>query len=200
MTLEPLFSIFPSAQEDLMKKHFIVFALVLAACNAGLAVAEAAPAIPWVASYNTPGQINLYGAAGLYGFSGLEASVGAEYIIGEFDIAGLLFDWGVAARAIAGINLFKGFGLDYGAAPMATLHFGTNFGDIWKFEFYIGLGLGLYGTLISGFNYTNHGTFNLGFGTVDGIAWKYNDNLSFIVDYALVGATMSYGVGVELKL
>jgi hypothetical protein len=183
-----------------MKSKVLILTLILSICCAGLAVADGNSAFPWAVSYNKDGQLNLYGAVGLYGFWGVEASAGAEMILGQFDIAGIPLDWGVAARAIVNLPLFTGYGfwIDWGAAPMATLHLGTDFGGIWKFEWYIGLGLGLYGSTSTYSGWWSP-PFGIGFGTVDGVAWRMTDNLSIIVDYAYIG-TSSYGIGVELKL
>ena len=71
-----------------MKKLFVVLVLVV--------VAAGAFADDIFASYNKPGNINIYAAVGWYHY--FEVTVAAEYMIGEFTLGTLPFDWGVAVR------------------------------------------------------------------------------------------------------
>ena len=72
-----------------MKKLLLVMVVLLA-------VSGAAFAQDVFASYNKPGDINLYASVGWSGW--FEVSAAAEYMVGEFNLGTLPFDWGIMAR------------------------------------------------------------------------------------------------------
>ena len=146
-----------------MKKKIIV-GLVVALLLVGTvgAFAEA----PF-AAHHKPKDLNLYGSVGLYGYSGLSLGVGAEWVIGKFDLGPLPFEWGVMARGVLQLPLFIGGGwVDWGVAPLASLHTGFNFGKSLEFDVYVSLGLGIYGT--TGTYYAWSGAAGFGFASFNG--------------------------------
>ena len=155
--------------------------------------------------YNEPGQINLTGVVGWHLY-GLSVGAGVERIMGDIDlIPEFPMEWGLAARGIFSFYLFDNYsGIDYGAAPLATLHKGFNFGDNLEFDFTIGIGLGLYGYSYSwdyGFGESNYSEpIKFGFASFDSISWKMDENLWLTLEYGYVGWTGVYGVGVRLVL
>jgi hypothetical protein len=175
----------------------IVVGLVLALLLVGAMTASAESSV--FAVYNKPGHLNAYGSVGFYGFWGLEATVGAEMIIGKFDLGPVPLQWGVMARGLLAFPFFLGSGwLDWGAAPLVSLHTGFNFGKSLEFDVYIALGLGLYGT--TGTYYSTWNPINVGFASFDGVAWKLSDKWFLLGEYGYVGSTSVYGIGVEMKL
>jgi hypothetical protein len=150
------------------------------------------------AAYHKPGNVNLYGSVGLYGYAGLSLGVGAEYVVGKFDLGPLPFEWGIMARGVVQLPLFIGGGwVDWGVAPLASLHTGFNFGKSLEFDVYVSLGLGIYGT--TGTYYTWSGV-NFGFASFNGLAWKLSPKLFLLLDYGYIGWASNYGIGVLLKL
>lgn len=155
---------------------------------------------PWMASFNKTGQLNVYAAAGLYPY-GFDITGGAEVIVGNFDISGIPLEWGIMGRGLVGFASYSGYGnwIDWGAAPLVTLHWGTNFGKELKFEWYGGIGLGLYGTGGTYYSFNGYGPF-FGFAGDLGIAWHFSNNISLILDSAYVGWTGVFGIGVKINL
>jgi hypothetical protein len=150
------------------------------------------------ASYNKPGHLNVYGSVGFYGIWGLELSAGAEWILGKFDLGPVPLEWGVMARGVIALPLFLGSGwIDWGAAPLASLHTGFNLGKSLEFDVYVSLGLGLYGTTGT---YYVWDPVNFGFASFEGISWKLNDKFFLLGEYGYVGYASVYGVGVVVKL
>ncbi|HVP18332.1 MAG TPA: hypothetical protein VMU36_04995, partial [Spirochaetia bacterium] len=131
---------------------------------------------------------------------GWEVDAGPEIILGSFDISGVPFEWGLMARGLLAFGSASGFAswTDWGVAPMATLHWGTDFGSGLKFEFYGALGLGLYGTTGTYYSFTG-GPF-IGFAGALGAAWHFADNFALILDYAYVGWTGVYGIGLKVNI
>lgn len=155
------------------------------------------------AQYNEKGQINLTGVVGL-NLLGLSVGVGAEYIMGDLDfIPEFPMEWGLAARGLFGFYLFDSYsGMDYGAAPLATLHKGFNFGENFEIDFTLGIGLGLYGysyTIDYGYWETDYSEpIKLGFASFDSVSWKMKENLWLTLEYGYVGWKGIYGIGVRL--
>jgi len=157
------------------------------------------------ANYNAKGQVNLTGVVGLNVY-GLSVGAGAELIMGDLNfIPEFPMEWGLAARGLFSFYLVSGYsGIDYGAAPLATLHKGFNFGDNLEFDFTLGLGLGLYGYSYS-WDY-GLGTYNysepikFGFASIDSVSWKMNEKLWLTLEYSYVGWQSIYGVGVRIVL
>ncbi len=182
-----------------MKRRILVgIVLALLLCSTVGAFAASKP-FPWLASHNKPGQLNLYGSVGFYGF-GIDINAGPEIIIGQFDIGGIPLEWGVMARGLVGFSTFLGYGswIDWAVAPAATLHWGVDFGDPWKFDWYIGLGLSISGS--TGTYYVGSGTVGFGFATFDGVAWQFSKNLAVVVEYGYTPYMSAAGVGVKLSL
>lgn len=185
-----------------MKRRIVVvLAIALLLCSAvgAFAFEEKSKTYPWMASFNRSGQFNLYAAIGYY-YVGFDVAGGLEAILGNFNVAGIPLQWGIAARGLAGFGSSAGFGnwIDWGVAPMITLHWGVDFNGLLKFELYAGLGLGLYGT--TGTYYSFAGGPFFGFASSDGVAWHFADNFSLILDYSYVGWTSVYGVGLKLNI
>jgi hypothetical protein len=178
---------------------FVAVLLVLSTASA-FAFEQKSKTYPWMASFDKTGQLNLYAAVGFY-YVGYDLTGGLEFILGNFDIAGIPFEWGIEARGVVGFASFSGFGswIDWGAAPLITLHWSVDGGGLAKFEFYGGLGLGLYGTGGSYYAFTGYGPF-FGFAGAGGVAWHFANNFALILDSAYVGWTGTYGVGLKVSL
>jgi|GEM_PF-1674473 len=186
-----------------MKRRIVVIlAAVLLVCSAmgAFAFEQKSKTYPWMASFNRTEQLNLYAAVGFY-YVGYDVTAGLEVILGNFNISGVPFEWGLEARGVLGFASFSGFGswIDWGAAPMVTLHWGIDGGSALKFDFYGGLGLGLYGTGGTYYAFTGYGPF-FGFAGAGGVAWHFADNFALILDSAYVGWTGTYGLGLEVSL
>lgn len=185
-----------------MKRKIVVvvaLALLLCAATGAFAFEQKSKVYPWMASFNKTGQINLYAAIGYY-YVGFDVAGGLEVILGNFDLSGIPLEWGLAARGLLGFGSFSGASwMDWGAAPMVTLHWGVDFGSPWRFDWYIGLGLGFYGTTGSYYSFGGNGPF-IGFASSDGLAWHFADNFSLILDYSYVGWTSVYGIGLRVDL
>ncbi len=173
--------------------------LVLGAASA-FAFEQKSKTYSWMASYDRTGQLNLYVSAGFY-YVGYDIGGGVEYIVGNFSISGVPFEWGLMGRGLIGFGSAAGASwTDWGLAPMATLHWGTDFGSGLKFELYGALGLGVFGTTGDYYTFlTGHGPF-LGFAGAGGVAWHFADNFALILDYSYVGLTSMAGIGVKVNL
>jgi hypothetical protein len=186
-----------------MLKKIGVVAVVLMLCmTMGAFAAETKSSqFPWMASYDQPGNFNLYASVGFYGY-GIDVNVGPEIIIGKFDIAGIPLSWGVTVRGLVGFASFLGYAswIDWGVAPMATLHWGVDLGSIWKFDWYIGLGVGVSGSTGSYYSYLNSSGIGIGFASSDGVVWHFSNNFGLVVDYAYTGYVSAAGVGIQMKL
>jgi hypothetical protein len=178
----------------------VVLALLLCSAVGSFAFEQKSTAYPWMASFNKTGQLNLYAAIGLY-YYGFDLDAGPEFILGNFNISGVPLEWGLMARGLLGFASFGGTSwVDYGVAPMVTLHWGTDFGGPLKFDWYVGLGLGISGSTVN-YGYYSYGSgIGLGFSSADGVAWQILENLSVILDYAYSGYFSVWGVGVRLNL
>jgi hypothetical protein len=164
-----------------MKK--LVVGLVLAFLLVGTMALSAEDQI--FASYNQKGHINLYGSVGYGYYYGIEGSVAAEYIIGEFAIGPVPFDWGVMARGLIGFEPY--YGLSWGVGGLASLHMGL----VWNLDFYASLGFGFsswWGDPYPGFWSTN------------GVSYKLSKNLFVLVEAGYTSWTSYWGVGAVLKM
>jgi hypothetical protein len=178
---------------------FIALVLLLCAGLSAFAAEKKSKTIPWMASFNQAGQLNGYLSAGI-DYWGIAGSAGAELILGEFDIADIPLSWGVMARGIIGLPIFYGYaGIDWGAAGLATLHWGMDFGASSKFDVYAGLGAGVLGVPWS--------PFSVAFSQFAGVSWFMSDKLTLIVEdgyfngFTALGGWLSYwGAGVQIKL
>jgi hypothetical protein len=185
-----------------MKKVVIVLLALL--CVAGLVFAAGKGSdenVSWMTSYNDPGKLNLYGSVGFY-VPGVDVSVAPEYVIGKFNIGPVPLAWGVEARGLVGFSSWLGYSwINWGVAPMATLHWGVDFGKPWKFDLYAGAGLGIYGSSGSAYyGYTYSNPVNFGFASFDGIAWQFADKMALISEGGYVGSTGTWGVGIKYQL
>jgi hypothetical protein len=165
-----------------MRKRILVFAVLVLLLCAGAGGFAAEKSV--MTSFNKPGHLNVYAGAGLYP-GGFNVTGGAEYIISDFQLGSAPFAWGLMAQAILGFA--NSSNLDWGVAPLASLHLGTNFGGLAKFDFFISAGLGIY----SG---------GLGFASYDGVTWMFSSNVGLLLEYGFVGWTSTGAIGVILKL
>jgi hypothetical protein len=158
-----------------MKKLFVVLVVLLA-------VGTGAFAQDVFASYNAPGDINVYASLGWYWYP--EVSVAAEWVIGEFALGPVPFDWGVAVRG--GFNFGSGW-FGYSAAALATLHTGL---AVFPLEFYASIGAAFYGPTAG---------FPVSFATYGGATWWFSKNIGLLVENGYLG-WYYWGVGLEFKL
>ncbi len=158
-----------------MKKLFVVLVVLLA-------VGTGAFAADVFASYNKPGDLNVYASVGWYVFP--EVSVAAEYVIGEFALGPVPFDWGVAVRG--GMDFWSG-GIDYAIGALATLHTGL---VAFPLEFYASIGAAFHGPTAA---------FPVAFATYGGVTWWFSKNLGLVLENGYLGWYF-WGVGVELKI
>jgi hypothetical protein len=172
----------------------MLFVLLSLIASTGIAFADGSS---WMTSYNKPGQLNGYASVGLYGY-GLDGSVAGEYIAGQFDVGSVPFEWGVEGRGVVGFASYLGYAnwIDWGVGPLAKLHFGVDFGKPWKFDLYVGAGLGISG---STGEYWGSGV-HFGFASWDGVAWHFSDKMALISEGGYIGNTSSWGLGLEMNL
>jgi hypothetical protein len=155
-----------------MKKLFVVLVLVV--------VAAGAFADDIFASYDKPGNINIYAAVGWYHY--FEVTVAAEYMIGEFTLGTLPFDWGVAVRG--GMD-FAG-AIDFGVGALATLHLGLG---VFPIEFYLSLGA----------CYNTYWSYHFREAYFVGATWWFSKNMGLLVENGYLGYYFD-GIGLEFKL
>lgn len=182
-----------------MKKKIVVgLVLALMLVSTFGAFAETKSKVyPWMASYNDPGHLNIYGAIGYY-YGGLSFTAGAEFMITKFDLAGIPLELGVMGQGIIGFDNYYASGVDWGVAPLVSLHWGVDFGSPWKFDWYAALGLGIYGGPYQSFFFGN--SVGFGFASYEGVIWELSNNLGVMLEYGYIGWTSVYGIGVTLKL
>ena len=181
-----------------MKKKIVfglVLALILVSTFGAFAAGETKSKVyPWMASFDKPGQLNLYASAGFYPF-GIDINVGPEYVFAAIEPGGVPLEFGATVRGLVGFSNFAGYAnwVDWAVAPMATLHWGVDFGSLWKFDWYIGLGVGLSGTTGS---YWPGGTA-FGFASADGVAWHFSNNLALVIEYCYTAYMYAGGIGLK---
>jgi hypothetical protein len=157
-----------------MKKLLVV--LVLIGVTAGAFASDV------FASYNKPGDINLYASVGYVWYP--EVSVAGEWIIGEFSLGILPFDWGVMVRG--GFDFWSGW-FEYSAAALASLHLGLGVVPI---EFYASIGAAFYGPTAG---------FPVSFASYEGATYWFSKNIGLVVESGYLGWYF-WGVGLEFKL
>jgi hypothetical protein len=161
-------------EEGLGMKKLLLVLVVL------IGVSGAAFAQDWAASYNEPGDFNIYASAGYWW--GVDLNVAAEYMIGEFSLGPIPFDWGIMARG--GMEFWSGY-LEWGAGALATLHMGLS----WNVEFSIALGA-CYSS------YSLH-PFSFAYGAI--ARYWFSKSLAVIAEEGYLGFSY-WGVGLELKI
>ena len=185
-----------------MKKKIVVasvLVLMLVGTFGAFAAGETkSKEIPWMASYDNPGQWNLYAAVGFYGF-GVDLNFGPEVMVAKFEPGGVPLELGITARGLIGFSSVPGYvsWVDWAVAPMVTLHWGVDFGGAAKFSAYIGAGLSISGTTGVYYSYSGVG---FGFASDNGIAWHFANNFALIVDYAYTPYISSGGIGIKWSL
>jgi hypothetical protein len=181
-----------------VRKRILLGAVVaLILCTAFGAFA-ADKSYAWMTSYNKPNHINVYGGLGYY-WGGFNVTGGAEYIIGDFEIGPVPLEWGIMAQAIVGFASYSyATGIDWGAAPMVSLHWGTDFGAMAKFDFYVSAGLGLYGGTY--WAHDNSGALGFGFASYDGVMWMFSKDFGLLLEYGYIGWTSTGAIGIIWKL
>ncbi len=157
-----------------MKKLFVVLVVLLA-------VGTGAFAADVFASYNAPGDLNVYASAGFWG--GFDVLVGVEYIVGEFMLGPMPFDWGVMATG--GVEFWAGW-VGFGVGAMATLHTGL----IWNMDFSVAAGVTAYNNVTA---------FPVTWAHDAAARYWISKNMALFVHEGWVGFNY-WGVGVELKL
>ena len=156
-----------------MKKLLLVMVVLL--CVTGAAFAQDV-----FASYNEPGDFNIYASVGWWYWP--EFSVAAEWVIGEFELGTLPFDWGVAARG--GFDVGYGW-FGYSVGVLATLHLGLAVAPI---EFYGSLGV----------CFNNH-VYPINVASMGGLTWWFSKNMGLLVESGYLGFGY-WGVGLEFKI
>ena len=180
-----------------MNKRILLGAVLVFMLAATLGGFAADTSVSWMTSYNKTGHVNVYAGAGFY-YGGLNITGGAEYIIGNFDIGPVPLEWGIMAQAILGFsNYAYASGLDWGAAPMVSLHWGTNFGGLARFDFYISAGLGIFGGAY--WAYYN-GPVGFGFASYDGVTWMFSKDLGLLLEFGYIGWASTGAVGIVWKI
>jgi hypothetical protein len=164
-----------------VKKAFPILVLLLFVGAAAFAASKSS----WMTSFNKPGHLNVYADVGLYS-GGFDVSGGAEYIVGDFSLGSAPFEWGVMAQALFGFP--GGSGIDWGVGPLASLHWGTNFGGLAKFDFFVSAGVGVYG-----------GPLGFTFATFDGATWQFTNEFGLLLEFGYIGHSMA-GIGVIIRL
>jgi hypothetical protein len=172
----------------------VVLVLMVAGATSGFA---ADTSLSWMTSYNKTGHFNVYGGLGYY-YGGFNITGGAEYIGGNFDIGVVPLEWGIMAQAILGFSNYSyASGVDWGAAPMASLHWGTNFGGLAKFDVFISAGLGIFG---GAYWQYYHEPVGFGFATYEGVSWMFSNDFGLLLESGVIGWVWTGAIGVVWKL
>lgn len=147
----------------------------------------------WAKSYNKDGQVNLEASVGY--LWGLTLTVGGEWIIGEFRIDTVPIDFGVMVKGNLQIwDTYVGYsGVYWGAAPLFSLHMGL---ADFPLEWFISAGVGFYGY---GSSVPGYPGFNFGFATFDGLIFHLSDMFGILVEYGYIGASHTWGAGLEIQ-
>ncbi len=181
----------------------LVVLLMLAVAAGAFAAGETkSKTYPWMASFDNPGQLNLYGSVGFYGL-GISINAGPEFMVAKFEPGGIPLELGVMARGVVGFSSFLGLSwIDWAVPVTATLHWSVDFGSPWKFDWYIGAGLSISGSTGSYWSTYGLGTGAIGFGfaSADGVAWHFSNNLALVVEYAYTPYLYAAGIGLKFAL
>jgi len=179
-----------------MKRKILTSVMVLLLCaSVGLFAAQKkSSSVPWLASFNGPGTIDLTVTGG-YTWWGLGLNAGLEFTVGQFELGPVPLSWGITAQGSAGF----GVGLGIAAAGLATLNLGFDFGKDLRFEAFLGLGPGAVIETWGGAG------FGLGIAQYGGWTWWFSNNLGLTVEEGYVSAfNWGYwyfaGIGVTLKI
>jgi len=181
-----------------MKRKIVVGMVVLLLCVSvagAFAGEKKSSSVPWLASLNGPGTIDLTVTGG-YSWFGLGLNAGAEFTITQFALGPIPLDFGITAQGSLG---FDPFGLGIAAAGLATLNIGFDFGNSLVFEAFLGLGPGLVLESWAG------GGMGIGIAQYGGWAWWFSRNIGLTGEEGYVSAFgWGYwyfaGIGVTLKL
>jgi hypothetical protein len=155
-----------------MKKLLVV--LVLIGVAAGVFAQDV------FASYNKPGDVNIYASVGWWAWP--EVNVAAEYVIGEFELGPLPFDWGIAARG--GFDFGAGY-FGFSAGVLATLHLGV---AAFPLDFYASAGVCY-----------NSGYYPFNFASMGGLTWWFTPSMGLLLESGYLGWGF-WGVGLEFKI
>ena len=179
----------------------LIIVLMLVGTLGAFAAEKKSKTFPWMASFDSAGQLNLYGSVGFYGL-GISADVGPEIVLGNFDIAGIPLAWGAMVRGVVGFSSAFGYAswIDWAAAPMLTLHWGVDFGAPWKFDWYFGFGLSISGSTGTYYTGLGGGAIGFGFANFDGVAWHFADKFALVAEYAYTPYISAGGVGIKWAL
>ncbi|MGA2976030.1 MAG: hypothetical protein ABSF77_12035 [Spirochaetia bacterium] len=182
-----------------MKRRVLVVAVALLLCVAmgAFAAEKKSSSIPWLVNYNAPGQSAIDLTAGWTEF-GLGVEGAYNLTMGQFDIGPIPLSWGITGAADVGFT----YDLGLGAGGFATLNWGLDFGGIWRFDFRVGLGLGI------GFDFAPswYGSpFGLGIGDYFSSTWLFAEKMGLTLQeiyvYSFFGPGFyAYTLGVEFKL
>jgi hypothetical protein len=135
--------------------------------------------------------------AGGGSFFGFGAQADLNLTFGQFDLGPIPLSWGGTVAAEAGF----GSDIGLGAGAFFTFDTGFDFGSILKFEWRLGIGLGVAFDL--GGYYTS--PFGIGIAQYFSWTWWFSNNFGLTAQ-ELAGSTFfgpglyAYGVGIELKL
>ncbi|RPJ08599.1 MAG: hypothetical protein EHM28_03855 [Spirochaetaceae bacterium] len=178
-----------------MKKRFLIGIALMLLAAVGLFAQT--PVQSWAKSYNRDGQIDLYASVGYW--LGICVSATGEYVIGEWNIGGIPFDYGVQVMGIfenySTDILTETFSVNYwGVAPMFAVHMGLSNAP---FEFIVAAGLGFYGYMTDEPSLDDQGFGGIGFATSETAIWYFADNMGLLVQFAYVGATSIWGIGIR---
>jgi hypothetical protein len=180
-----------------MKRKLIasLIVLFLAVSMGAFAAEKHSSTVPWLASWNSPGTLDLTVTGG-FTWWGLGANAGIEYTVGQFDLGGIPLSWGITAQGSAGFNVA---GIGVAAGGLATLNIGLDFGKNLRFEGWVGLG--------PGFVIETWGGAGSGFGIAEysGWTWWFSNTLGLTLEDGYVSAFgWGYwyfaGIGVTLKI
>jgi hypothetical protein len=181
-----------------VKKRIILVSVLVLLLGTAMGAFAADKDYSWMTSYNKPNHLNVYAGAGLY-YGGFNVTGGAEYIISDFEIGPVPFEWGIMAQAIVGFsNYAYTTGIDWGAAPLASLHWGINLGGGAKFDFFVSAGLGVFGGAY--WAYYNTGAVGLGFASYEGAMWMFSNNLGLLLEYGYIGWASTGAIGIVWKI
>jgi hypothetical protein len=173
----------------------ILVALLLCVSVVGAFAEKKSDSLPWLVNYNSAGQFDAAVSVGWTEF-GFGAAASGYMTFGEFDLGPIPLSWGVAVEA----NFGFGWGMGLGVGAFACIDGGVDWGNIWKFEYQVGVGPGF--TL----GLTNYYGDTVGFGLAQYFAgtWWFSEKMGLTVEeiYAYMWGPdlYAYTFGVEFKL
>ena len=181
-----------------MKRKILASVVVLLLCIsvAGAFAAEKKSSeVPWLASLNGPGTINLSVTGGYTWWGGLGANAGAEFTLSQFSLGPVPLDFGITAEGSFGLDPF---GIGIAVSGLATLNIAFDFGKSLVFEAFVGIGPGIITETWSG------GGFGFGIAQYGGWTWWFSRSIGLTVEEGYVNAFNLYGwyfagIGVTFK-